>query len=228
VTVDSKEGQGEQVQITQDVLKPILDAMSEVKESVGGSMMRRIQIGIRNSDVIKKAYAGIISKADMEALVRMEYDGVQYGLSLKAKPDRIAKKKFERWIEIALQNTREQRPGIELPDAIRFSNLLENGADITELEQQLGYAIVKNKEEAQANSEKMIQMQGDQQRQTDAQKAQVELEKIKAQAEADIAEEQIRGQIKDKLANKEIIRDLYAEIREAANAEAGLDTSIRR
>ena len=228
VMVDGKESQGEQVQITQDVLKPILDAMSEVKESAGGSLMRRIQIGVRNSDVIRKAYAGVVSKADMEAIVRMESEGVQYGLSLKAKPDRIAKKKFERWIEIALQNTREQRPGIELPDAIRFSNLLENGADITELEQQLGYAIVKNKEESQANSEKMIAMQGDQQRQTDAQKAQVEMEKIKAEAEAKMAEEALRGQIKDKLANKEIIRDLYAEIREAANAEAGLDTSVRR
>ena len=228
VMVDAKEGQGEQVQITQDVLKPILDAMSEVKESVGGSIMRRAQIGIRNSDVIRKAYAGVISNADMEALVRMEAEGVQYGLSLKARPDRIAKKKFERWIEVALQNTREQRPGIELPDAIRFSNLLENGADITELEQQLGYTIVKNKEEAQANSERAMQTQGEEQRKTDAQKAQIELDKIRAQAEADIAEEQIRGQIKDKLANKEIIRDLYAEIREAANAEAGLETSIRR
>jgi len=71
-------------------------------------------------------------------------------------------------------------------------------------------------------------MQGDQQRQTDAQKAQIEMEKLKAETEGKIVEEQVRGQIKDKLANKEIIRDLYAEIREAANAEAGLDTSIRR
>ena len=228
VMVDSKEGQNEQPQITQDVLKPILDAMSEVKESVGGSIMRRAQIGIRNSDVIRKAYAGVISNADMEALVRMESDGVQYGLSLKARPDRIAKKKFERWIEIALQNTREQRPGIELPDAIRFSNLLENGADITELEQQLGYAIVKNKEESQANSEKMIGLQGEEQRKTDAQKAQIEMDKIKLEAEAKIAEEQIRGQIKDKLANKEIFSNLYAEIREAANAEMGINTSIKR
>ena len=228
VTVDSKEGQGEQIQITQDVLKPILDAMSEVKESVGGSIMRRVQIGIRNSDVIRKAYAGVISNADMEALVRMESDGVQYGLSLKAKPDRVAKATFMKWIEIALANTREQRPGIELPDAIRFKNLLDNGADIGDLEQQLGYTIVKNKEEAQSNSEKMIQMQGDQQRQTDAQKAEVEMAKIRAEAEAKIAEETVRGQIKDKLANKEIVASVLAQLDEAANAEDGLMTSIKR
>ena len=164
----------------------------------------------------------------MESLVRMEAEGVQYGLSLKAKPDRVARATFRKWIDIALQNTREQRPGIELHDAIRFNNLLDNGADIGELEQQLGYTIVKNKEEAQANSEKMIQMQGDQQRQTDAQKAEAEMNKIKLEAEAKIAEEQVRGQIKDKLANKEIVASVLAQLDEAANAEDGIMTSIKR
>lgn len=228
VAADSKEGQGEQVQITLDVLKPILDATAEIKESAGSSIMRRIQIGVRKSDIIKKAYAGVISKSDMETLVRMEGSGVQYGLSLKSRPDRIAKATFQKWIDIALQNTREQRPGIELHDAIRFKSLLDNGADIGELEQQLGYTIVKNKEEAQANSEKMIGLQGEENRKSEQEKIQGELVKIKAEAEAKIAEEQQRGVIKDRQANKEIIRDLYAELREAANAEDGINTSISR
>ena len=41
-------------------------------------------------------------------------------------------------------------------------------------------------------------------------------------------EEILRGQIKDRLSNKEMVRDLYAELREASNAEAGINTSIRR
>lgn len=228
VTTDSKEGQSEQITITLDVLKPITDAVSEIKESIGSSVMRRIQIGVRNSDTIKKAYAGVISGADMEALVRMEADGVQYGLSLKARPDRVAKATFMKWIELALQNTREQRPGIDLNDAIYFKSQLDNGADISELEQQLGYAILKNKEESQANSEKMIQMQGDQQRQTDAQKAQVEIEKIKAEAQAKMAEEALRGQIKSDLFDKEMVGQLYANMRESADAEDGINTSISR
>ena len=37
--------------------------------------MRRIQIGVKNDQTIRKAYAGVISKSDMEALVRMAGEG---------------------------------------------------------------------------------------------------------------------------------------------------------
>lgn len=227
-TVDTEEGMKEQVQITQDVLKPILDATSEIKQSVGESLMRRIQIGVRNSESIRKAYAGVISNADMEALVRMESEGVQYGLSLKARPDRKAKLRFENWINIALQNTREQRPGIDLNDAIFFMSQLENGVDIGELEKQLQYTIDKNKEEAAAQSEQMMRVQSEENMKAQQAKDQGEMAKIQMEQEGKIKEELIRGKIKDQQANKEIVRDVYANLREAADAENGINTSIRR
>ena len=140
----------------------------------------------------------------------------------------MIKRRRLKWIEIALANTREQRPGIELPDAIRFKNLLDNGADIGDLEQQLGYTIVKNKEEAQANSEKAMQIQGEENRKSQEEKIQGELAKLQAEGDLKMKEEMIRGQIKDRQSNKEIVRDLYAELREASNAEDGIQTSVRR
>jgi hypothetical protein len=228
VATDAKEGQGEQMQITIDVLKPILDAVSEVKESVGESIMRRIQIGIRNNKDIKKAYAGVISNADMEALVRMEAEDVQYGLSLKARPDRKARLRFDKWVDIALQNTREQRPGINVNDAMRFSQLLDAGVDLDEVIKMFDYVVTKNGEQAIKDRNESMQIQGDEQRKTDAQKAQVELAKIKAEGDMKFNEEMLRGKIKDQQSNKEMVRDLYAELREASNAEDGIQTSIRR
>ena len=226
--VDTSEGAQETIQITQNIFKTITNAVKEIKQSTGESLMRRIQIGVRNSDVIRKAYAGVISKTDMDALVMMESEGVQYGLSLKAKPDRRAKLRFENWVNLALQNTREQRPGIDLNDAIFFMSQLENGADISELEKQLQYTIDKNKQEAAAQSEQMIASQGEQQRQTDAQKAQIEMAKMQMEQEGKIKEELIRGDIKNQQMNKEIVRDVYSSLVEAANAESGINTSVRR
>jgi hypothetical protein len=228
VAVDDKEGQEVQVAITQSILRTISKAVREIKQGTGESLMRRIQIGVRNSQEIRKAYAGVISNADMEAIVRMESEGVQYGLSLKAKPDRKAKLKFEQWIQLALQNTREQRPGIDLNDAIFFSSQLENGADISELEKQLQYTIDKNKEEAAAQSEQMIQSQGDQQRQTDAQKAQIEKDRIMLEGEISMKEEMIRGKIKESETNKQIAADLYKSLREEESAERGINISGSR
>ncbi len=227
-TVDTEEGMKEQIQITQNIFKTMTKAVQEIKQSTGGSLMRRIQIGVRNSPEIRKAYAGVISNADMEAIVRMESEGVQYGLSLKARPDRKAKMRFENWINIALQNTREQRPGIDLNDAIFFMSQLENGVDISELEKQLQYTIDKNKEEAAAQSEQMIASQGEQQRQTDAQKAQLEAQKIQIEQEGKIKEELIRGQIKQTETNKQIAADLYKSLREEVAAEDGVFISGSR
>ncbi len=132
---------------------------------------------------------------------------------------------FVKWIDIALQNTREQRPGIDLNDAIFLKSQLDNGVDINELEKQLGYIILKNKEQSQANSERMMQVQAEENRKTEEAKMQGELMKIRAQAEASIAEEQIRGQIKERESNKQITADLYKSMREEAAAEAGINIS---
>jgi hypothetical protein len=228
VASDTEEIKQEQVQITLDVAKPILDATKEIKESCGECLMRRIQTGIRTDDSIRKAYEGVIPKSDMEALVRMSSEGTQFGLRLKARPDRKARLRFEKWIDIALQNTREQRPGININEAMKFAMLMDAGVDMDELIMMFDYAVIKNGEKAIADRNQALQIQGEEQRKTDAQKGQQVLDEIKAKGEIAMMEEDLRGKIKDRQANKEIVRDLYAEIREAANAEAGLNTSIRR
>jgi len=228
VASDTEEIKQEQVQVTLDVAKPILDAAVEIKESCGECLMRRIQTGVKNNEGIRKAYAGVISKADMEALVRMSAEGTQYGLKLKARPDRKARLRFEKWVDIALQNTREQRPGINVNEAMKFGALMDAGVDMNELIQMFDYAVIKNGEQTQANSEKMIKLQGETNAQNEQVKIQGELAKIKAGAEAKIVEEEKRGEIKDRQSNKEMVRDLMAQVNEAANAEEGINTSIRR
>jgi hypothetical protein len=106
------------LQATTNVLKPIMEGCYELKKGTGECMMRRIQIGIKNDESTRTAYAGVISPSDMEALRLMEYEHVQYGMSLKAKPDMQMKARFVEWCNIALQNVREQRPGVDLPDVM--------------------------------------------------------------------------------------------------------------
>ncbi len=213
------------LQATLNVLKPIMDACYEIKKGTGECLMRRIQTGIRNSEKIREAYVGIISSSDMESLRIMESEGVQYGLSLKAKPDMKQKMRFEKWIDIALQNTREQRPGIDLNDAIYFMSQLENGADLLDLEKQLEYAIEKNKQEAQAQVERNMQVQGQVNAQNEQMKMQGELAKIKAEAEAKIAEESLRGQIKMGQTKLEGNLALLEAVRQGMEAEQGLNVN---
>jgi len=210
------------LQATTNVLKPLMDACYELKKGTGECMMRRIQVGIKNSEKIREAYVGVISPSDMEALRLIEAEGVQYGLSLKAKPDMRQKMRFEKWIDIALQNTREQRPGIDLNDAVLFMSQLENGADLMDLEKQLEYAIEKNKQEAEAQSQRMIEAQGQQNAQNEQMKAQAEQARIQAEAEAKISEEIIRGKIKTNQTKLEGNLQLLEQARLAMEAESGI------
>jgi hypothetical protein len=84
------------------------------------------------------------------------------------------------------------------------------------------YAVIKNGEKAIADRNQAMQIQGEEQRKTDAQKGQLELAKIKADAEAKIMEEQVRGQIKQSESNKQIAADLYKSLREEVAAEDGI------
>lgn len=214
------------LQASANVLKPIMTACYELKKSTGECIMRRIQIGIRNSEDIRKSYAGVISPSDMEAMRLMEGESVQYGLSLKAKPDMRQKARFEKWIDIALQNTREQRPGIDLNDAIYFMGQLENGADLQDLEKQLEYAIEKNKQEAEAQSQRMIEAQGQQNAQNEQLKAQAELNKIQAEGQVKTGEEMVRGNIKQKQAILENNLKLLEQARLAMEAEQGINVNV--
>jgi hypothetical protein len=222
VPVDSKDTPQVQIQPSPAVINPVLHSLYEIKGSVGTSMMRRIQIGIRNSDKIREAYTGVIAPNDMDAIVLMEADGVQYGMELKPKPDAKMKAMFENWINIALQNTREQRPGADLPDVMYFMTQLEQGADMYDLIEQLSYVINKAKQESLKNSQDAIKLQA----QTNAEAKQMEIQgqmaKDNNMNEGKIKEEAMRGNVKDSLLTKQFNMDMLKQLQQASDAEKGL------
>jgi hypothetical protein len=207
---------------TPSVLQIVINAVMEVKRSVAISLLRRTQIGLRNDEKIREAYAGVVGKTDIDALVMMEGEGVQYGIDLRPRPDQAQRATFRQWIQVALQNTREQRPGIDLNDAIYFESKLNNGADLNELEKELEYAIEKNKQESQQNSQMMIQQQAQANAQAEQMKAQGQMAIDSNVAEGKAKEEALRGNIKDSLLTKEYNMKFLEQLKAAADAENGI------
>ena len=212
-------------QATSNVTRTILHAIEEIKGSAATSMMRRIQIGIRNSELIKEAYSGVIAPNDMDAIVMMEKEGVQYGMELKPKPDDKMKAEFNQWVQIALQNTREQRPGAELPDVMFFTLQLEQGADMYDLIEQLSYVINKAKQQAKQDAQDNMQAQSQMNMQAQQQKDQSAAGLIQAEGQAKSQTEALRGNIKDSLLTKEYNYQFLKQLQDAANAEAGIQTN---
>ena len=219
---DSSETPAVQIQPSPAILNPILHSLYEIKGSVGTSMMRRLQIGLKNSPKIREAYTGVIAPNDMDAILTMESEGVQYGMELKPKPDAKMKAMFENWIQIALQNTREQRPGADLPDVMYFMTQLEQGADMYDLVEQLSYVINKAKQESIKNAQDNIQAQAQANAQNEQVKTQGAIALAQAQSQGKASEEALRGDIKDSLLTKQFNMDMLKQLQSAADAEKGL------
>ena len=218
----------EALMATANVLKPIMDACFEIKESAGTSLMRRLQISLRNNAKTRDIYSGVVSPTDIEKVVEMEKGGVEYGLSLKARPDSLAKARFEKWIELGLANSRENRPGIDITDGIWFMSRLDGGEDINDLERQMRYAINKNKEEKQQETMANVQTQSEQLMQQEAQKHQNEMEKIGAEGQIKIQEEAIRGEIKKRQSIIDGNLEFLKGLKESADAEQGISVGGRK
>jgi hypothetical protein len=158
----------------------------------------------------------------------MEGYGVQYGLSMKAKPDSAMKAMFAQWIATALQDTRDGNAGLYTSDAMYFTARLEAGEDVYDLLRQMRYTIRKNQEEKQQSDMAKINQQIQGNAQNEQMKAQNEMQRIQLEGQLKAQEELIRGQIKDKQTRLENNYMILAEAQKAADMEAGINVNVSR
>jgi len=225
-TKDSQVGTTEMaMQATSNVLKPIVEGMFEIKQSLGSSLMLRTQIGLRVDKDIRDAYAGIISPSDIKSLVLAEHNSVQYGISLKAKPDDKRKATLLNFITLEVE-----KGTLGSPEGMYFAERLESGADMIELRQEIAYAIEKGQQRKMQESLATIQEQNKGMLENEQLKGQNEQAKINAEGQVKMAEEALRGDIKHKLQrqqnNAELMSRLFDDV--AAEKEIKNDNTRRQ
>lgn len=176
---------------TSNVLKPLVDSLFELKESLASSLCLRIQIGLRVSDTIRKAYAGVVNPSDIKTMILAEQSGTKYGIMLRARPDDKQRANIIRYMEIAIQ-----AGTITPPDAMYFSERIESGADITEIRQEIDYAIQKALEKQQKVQLDNIKAQNDGLARNEQMKGQIDQQKSVIDSQGKIAQEQMRGKNK--------------------------------
>jgi len=213
---------------TQNSLKPIIDGALEIKQSAGESMMRRIQIGIRNSQEIRDSYAGVVGETEIESLRLMEKNAVEYGMALKPKPDEKIKAMFYSWLEASVASTSAGNVELYTTDKIYFASRLEAGADIIDLTRQMRYRIKKNKEEAEQAKQAAAQQQIEGNAMVEQLKHKNAVELMQVEGQVKTAEEMVRGKIKDDAIKTEKTFEFWQSLQERADAEQGLQINTRK
>jgi len=200
------------LQGTADALKSLITGTLELKENMAYALMRRIQVGLKNSDIIRRAYSGIVGTRELEALSTAEKDMVEYGMSLHYRPDTEYKERLMKFIEVALQPGRDGIPQLDIDDAMYFEEALSRGLDPVEIRQQITYKIRQRR--LQNLKEKMayIDRQNQGLASINQQKAQEDARLRQMEVELKTYEENLRTKNKIKenrvKANQDIIMEL--------------------
>ena len=214
------------MQSTNNVLKPLIKAVAEIKTGVGESIMSRLQIALRASKYIRESYAGVISDIDLKLMQIAEKDQVKYGLSMKPRPDAAFRQQLAEYVKAALQSGRDGKAGLEMPQAMLIEEQLYRGGNISEIRQMITYLMDKNKQIMIEEQQKNIQLQNEGLAQIEQQKQQNAMQNLQAEAQADISKQDAETQgelaIKRMEGNQSLLLKL---VEQAGQSGEGVDNT---
>lgn len=208
---------------TSNILKPVMDAMFEIKESLAESLMCRMQIGLRVSEDIRRVYGGVVPPSDIKAMIMAESSGAKYGISLKARPTEQMLQEIKQYMLAAVE-----RQELPVTEAMYFSERMAAGEDLLEIRQQLAYSIEKEGQRKQEEQMANIDRQNQGLQQLEQLKGQQQAALIQMEGQAKTQEEVVRGQIKQNLLKAEKNYELMNKLYDLAAQEEGLTPQTSR
>ena len=214
------------MQSTNNVLKPVMKSILEIKQGVAETLMSRVQVGIRASKEIRDNYSGVVNDIDIELMRLADKDQVKYGLSMKPRPDAAFRQQLSEYVKVALQSGKDGRTGLEVPEAMLIDEQLYREGNISEIRQQISYMMRKNKEEFMRNEKENIALQNKGLQEMEQQKQQYESQSRQFDAQTKMNEMKAESQLEaaQKLfdANNELLQEL---IRQAGQSGEGVDNT---
>jgi len=180
---------------TQNVIRPIIDGIMNLKGRISENSMLRIQLLINSSKRARDGYTRVVGRKDIDVLKIAEGRAVSYGINLEPRATDAQKQWIMGLVNEAIALGRDGVKSMEIDDALNIVQQLDNGGNIKEMGIKLGYKIRKYKEEAQQKANQTIQLQSQEQQKAAAQKAQFEAQGKQADAQiASGASKQEHGQ----------------------------------
>lgn len=182
------------MQGTNQIINSVIRAATELQADLGINLMCKIRSLCKNNKPIRESYESVIGKAKMKVIMDAEKTNVEYGLKVEAR-DITDMRMFieEILLASAKGNMTGEVPGLLDPSEILMvRDMLEQRQNIRFITLTLGYMLQRKGKEAQAQKERLIELQGEQTRKaaveqarTEQGKQQFEMDKITKQFEAD-------------------------------------------
>lgn len=182
------------MQGTNQIVNSVIRAGTELQADVGVNLMCKIRSLCKNNKPIAEAYESVIGKAKMKVIMDAEKSNVQYGLKVEARDISDMRVFIEEILAASIKGnmTGENAGLLDPSEVLLVRDMLEQRQNIRFITLTLGYMLKRKGKAAQAQKERLIELQGEQTRKaaveqarTEREKQQFEMAKITKQFEAD-------------------------------------------
>lgn len=191
------------LQGTNNILKPLINGIFEVKEKLAYETSRRLPILFRNSKESREAYSRIVGADSVDVIKDAERHGAEYGLYAESRPDGQDKQDLIIMVQEAMKRGRDGEASVNIGQGMYIIERVKGGGNFKKLQRQVDMMIRKAEQEAFEKKRILIAEQNQQQAQI-----------VQAQQQSKMQEKQIDTQSNiavDDNKSKNKIREIQVE-----------------
>lgn len=188
---------------TENTLRPVYDGYLSLKSRVAENIAYKIQLLIQQDPKVYKAYYPVVGKAKLQTLkVAKALSASDFGIGVEARATDAMKAEIKEQIKIGMQVGKEGQANLQSWQGVMLLNMIENGQSLKLVTAMLQYYQRKEAERLEQIRQANIAEQGEQKRLSDQQQAEIDLQKIEVEAQANKELEIIKGE-QERLTNRE-------------------------
>jgi hypothetical protein len=135
------------VQGSQNVIRPVIDGVMDLKGEVSKSVMFILQLRLRHNEKARKCYEDVIGKKDVQAIIQATKRGARFGVHFEPRPTKQELQELYTMISQSMGAGKDGQPLLEADEALMLRGELMQGANLKDLRFKLSYKIRKRKEE---------------------------------------------------------------------------------
>jgi hypothetical protein len=172
---------------TGNILKPLQEAIFDVKSGLINIAVNMVQIISKNNKDVYENYIKIVGEDVMDVLVNLDKLGREYGITLEPKPSQEEIQNIIQAANAALSTGRDGASQIDLGQWMYLQERIMNGGNIKKLRRDIAFMIRKKEERDQAMILERERVNGETQAKVAELSNQAKQKEIYMKSEAEIA-----------------------------------------
>jgi hypothetical protein len=129
------------VSAAQNIIRPVIDGVMDLKGNLGESVMYNIQKRLVKEDKLRDRYAQVIGRKDLQAVMDANERGARFGVHFRPRPTDQEVAEIKQWIQGLTSAGKNGQPLLQADEALMILEQLNDGANLADIRFKVRYKI---------------------------------------------------------------------------------------